>query len=281
MRSLDVLLVEFDYGGAVLPFDDERQFIRIDGAGGPVFVRRDRMGEAAVVDAVRRDGLMQLRIGTGHAAKGRMVFAFRGRDAVESWRGFVAERVPALQALGWKTQIDGAFGPRMAGSVGPCDVQVADAPSGKFSLDLGIEIDGMRRPLLPVLLRLRERGGIAAARIVDGEVLTSLADGRILKLPVERVTRLLAIMDDLLAAACCIKGEALELDSGEAPAVLELEDPVTTRWQDGAAIAAHVARFRNVADMPQLHGEPAPVSAAGRQLAAASAGRRPWRVTRR
>ena len=34
MRSLDALLVEFDYGGAVVPFDDDRQFIRIDDPGG-------------------------------------------------------------------------------------------------------------------------------------------------------------------------------------------------------------------------------------------------------
>ena len=252
MRSLDALLVEFDYGGAIVPFDDDRQFIRIDDPGGPVFARRDRTGEAAVVDAVRRDGLVQMRMGTGQAAKGRMVFAFRGRDAAECWQGFVAERVPALQALGWQNQIDGTFGPRLVGSVGQCDMRVADAPGGKFSLDLGIEIEGTRHPLLPILLRLRERGGISAARIVDGEVITSLADGRILKLPEERITRLLAVMDDLIAAACRINGDALELDSGEAPAVLDLEDLVTTRWQDDTAIAAHVARFRNVADIPDV-----------------------------
>ena len=131
-------------------------------------------------------------------------------------------------------------------------MRVADAPGGKFSLDLGIEIEGTRHPLLPILLRLRGRGGISAARIVDGEVITSLADGRILKLPEERITRLLAVMDDLIAAACRINGDALELDSGEAPVVLDLEDLVTTRWHDDTAIAAHVARFRNVADIPDV-----------------------------
>ena len=29
-----------------------------------------------------------------------------------------------------------------------------------FSLDLGIEIDGARHPLLPILMRLSERGGM-------------------------------------------------------------------------------------------------------------------------
>ena len=50
-------------------------------------------------------------------------------------------------------------------------------------------------------MRLRERGGMAAARVIDGEVVTSLEDGRILKLPAERIARLLAVMDDLIEAA--------------------------------------------------------------------------------
>ena len=101
-------------------------------------------------------------------------------------------------------------------------------------------------------MRLRERGGIAAARIIDGEVVTSLDDGRILKLPAERIARLLAVMDDLIEAAGRTNGDDLELDAAAAPSVLDLEDLVTTRWQDGAAIAAHVARFRAVADIPDV-----------------------------
>jgi superfamily II DNA or RNA helicase len=252
IQPQDGLLLEFDYAGAVVPFDDDRQFVRVETSAGPVFVRRDAKGEAAVLDAIRRDGLVQMRIASGQAAKGRMVFVFRGRDAAEAWQAFVTERLPALQNLGWGHRIDGDFGPRLAESVGNCDMRVADAPGGRFSLDLGIEIDGARQPLLPILLRLRERGGIAAARIVDGEVITSLDDGRILKLPAERITRLLAVMDDLIEAASRSTGETLELEAGEAPGVLDLEDLVTTRWHDGAAIAAHVARFRCVAEIPAV-----------------------------
>jgi superfamily II DNA or RNA helicase len=252
MQTLDGLLVEFDYAGAVVPFDDDRQFVRTETSTGPVFVRRDAAGEAAVLDAIRRDGLVQMRMASGQAAKGRMVFVFRGRDAAEAWQAFVAERLPALQNLGWGHRIDSDFGPRLVESVGACDMRVADVPGGRFSLDLGIEIDGVRQPLLPILLRLRERGGIAAARIVDGEVITSLDDGRILKLPAERITRLLTVMDDLIEAASRTTREKLELDAGEAPGVLDLEDLVTARWQDGAAIAAHAARFRCVAEIPAV-----------------------------
>jgi hypothetical protein len=153
----------------------------------PSFVRRDRAAEDAALTALRQDGFSQMRIAEGPTAKGRMVFVYRGRDAAERWQSFVAERVPALQALGWRNQIDHDFGPRLVQSVGDYDVRVTDAETGRFSLDFGIEIDGARIPLLPILSRLLDRGGIDAAQIVDGELITSLDDGRILKLPAERI----------------------------------------------------------------------------------------------
>jgi superfamily II DNA or RNA helicase len=255
MQLLDALLLEFDYDGGVVAFDDDRQFVRVDGPGGPVFVRRDKAGEAAACDALRGDGLVQMRMAVGTAAKGRLVWVFRGREAAEAWQGFVAERLPALQALGWRNQIDRDFGPRLVENVGSCDMRVADAPQGSsqgsFSLDFGIEIDGARHPLLPILMRLRERGGMAAARVIDGEVVTSLEDGRILKLPAERIARLLAVMDDLVESAGRSVGETMVLDGSAAPSVLDLEELVTTRWQDGAMIIEQVARYRAVTEIPE------------------------------
>jgi superfamily II DNA or RNA helicase len=259
MQTIDALLLEFDYDGAVIPFDDDRQFVRVDtpggSLGGPLFVRRDRPAETAAQEAIRQDGLVQMRMATAQAAKGRLVYVFRGRDAAEAWQGFVAERLPALQALGWRNQIDTAFGPRLVDRVGLCDMRVSDAPQGSsqgsFSLDFGIELDGARHPLLPILMRLRERGGMAGARVIDGEVVTSLEDGRILKLPAERIARLLAVMDDLVEAAARSTGETMVLEAAATPAVLDLEDLITTRWQDGAMIIEQVARFRATSDIPQ------------------------------
>ena len=260
MQQLDALLLEFDYDGGLVPFDDDRQFVRANTPAGPVFARRDRAAETAAQDAIRQDGLVQMRMATGKAEKGRLVFVFRGRDAAEAWQGFVAERLPALQALGWRNQIDKDFGPRLVQSVGLCDLQVADAPTGapqgSFSLDFGIEIDGARHPLLPILMRLHERGGMATARIVDGEVITSLDDGRILKLPAERIARLLAVIEDMIEASSrtdrrhdgagrrrCPHGAG----SGGRP-----DHPLAGRRR-----RRHVARFRAVAEIPEA---PVPAS---------------------
>jgi superfamily II DNA or RNA helicase len=255
MQAMDALLLDFDYGGAAVPFDDDRQFVRIATPTGPVFARRDRAGEAAALEALRRDGLAPLRVASarpegGRADKGRTVLVFRGRDAAEAWHAFVAERLPVLLGLGWRHETDTEFGPRFAPSAGACDLRVADAPNGSFSLDFGIDIDGVRHDLLPILMRLLDRGGMPAARVVDGEILTSLDDGRILKLPAGRIARLLAVIEEMQLSATLPGSGAMVLQAGAAHSVLDLEELLTTRWQDGADIAARVARFRAPADLP-------------------------------
>ena len=256
LQLTDVLVVDFDYEGVLTPADDERQFVRVqrpgDIAGVQSFIRRDRAAETAALAALHQDGFSQMRIAEGATAKGRMVLVFRGRDAAERWQGFISERVPALQALGWRNLIDRSFGPRVVQSVGDYDVRVADAESGSFALDFGIEIDGARVPLLPILSRLLERGGIEAAQIVDGEVITSLDDGRILKLPAERMRRLLAVMSDLLDAAQRTADGGLVLPAAEADSVLDLEDLLTTRWDSAGAIAAYCARLRDQPAIPPV-----------------------------
>jgi hypothetical protein len=51
------------------------------------------------------------------------------------------------------------------------------------------------------------------------------------------------VMDDLIETTHRTASDKLELDTAQAVDVLDLEDIITTRWQDNTAIAAHVARF--------------------------------------
>jgi len=196
------------------------------------------------LDVLRPDNFVQMRVSDGKAARGQRVLVFRGQEASALWHHFVAVRVPELQALGWQTNIDENFGPRLAEDIGNIDVQVSDADKGNFSLEFGIEIDGERHPLLPILEHLLARGGIDAAQIVGDDLITSMDDGRVLKLPAERIRRLLAVMGDLIEAAGRTAEKALVLPVGAAATVLELEDVLTTSWQNAAAIESYVDKFR-------------------------------------
>ncbi len=249
---LDALTLDFDYGGVTIDGHDERQFIRVVTPAGPSFVRRDAKAEAAAFDTVSADGFTQMRIADAGSSKGRRALVHVGEDSAERWHHFIAARIPALQLLGWRNLIDRDFGPRLVEEVGTTDVQVADAGPGRFSLDFGIEIDGVRLPLLPILTKLIERGGLEAAQIVDGEIITSLDDGRVVKLPAERIRRLLAIMGDLIEGAGRLQDGPLVLPAAEAATLLELEDLVSTRFENAAAIKTYVEQFRDDAEIPPV-----------------------------
>ena len=256
IQRTDALTVDFDYGGLLIANEDDRQFVKVKSTSFGRdfdFIRRDRLAEAAALAQLTPDGFTQMRLAEGTSARGRVAFVHRGRDAGERWQGFISIRVPALLVMGWRNQIDSEFGPRLVQRVGDYDVKVNDTEPGTFSLDFGIEIDGTRIPLLPILTRLLDRGGMASAQVVDGEIITSLDDGRVLKLPAERIGRLLAVMGDLLDNARRTSESAIELSATEAPTVLDLEDLLTTRWEDAGAIEAYATRFREssvIADVP-------------------------------
>jgi superfamily II DNA or RNA helicase len=256
-RMIDVLTLDFDYGGVRVDGADEHQFVRIRSGGQIMFIRRDVATEVAALDALRPDSFVQMRVADGKSARGQRVLTFRGPEAAAQWHHFVAVRVPELIALGWQSHIDANFGPQLAENVGNLDVKVEDGDKGTFSLEFGIEIDGERHPLLPILEHLLARGGIEAAQIVDGEIITSLEDGRVIKLPAERIKRLLAVMGDLIEAAGRTAEKALVLPMGAAATVLELEDVLTTSWQNAADIEAYVERFRGEPDIIPVELPPA------------------------
>ncbi len=260
LALLDTLTLDFNYAGehggkGLAASDDERQFVRIAGPRGPEFVRRDPVAEAAAAAVLAEIGFVQLRVADGSTGKGRRVHVLRGPDAAEQWHRFMMERIPALEADGWQCVIETGFGPRVAQTVGMLDARVSDAERGSFSLDLGIEVDGVRVPLLPILVRLMERGP-DALRTAGEELVTSLEDGRVVRLPAERVRRLMAVMGDLIEAAANRTDSALLLPQGEAAAVLDLEELLTTRWQDASEVAATVERFRDLPEM--VHVPPPP-----------------------
>ena len=289
-RPTDTLDLCFDYGAPgkplVVGFDDERQFVRVETPAGTNFIRRNVAAETAALEQLRQDGFMQMRIEAEGPARGRRVFTYRGRDAAEGWVRFVSERLPALRELGWRDEVASDFGPRQVEKLGAWDMRIGDGVGG-FSLEPGIEVDGVRVKLLPILTRLLEQGGIDAARIVHDEVVTSLEDGRVVRLPAARVRQLLAVMGDLLGAAKRVSADALILPPTEAAAVLDPgRNPVRPLRRSRRHPRPHRAlpgrggSARNPV-AGHLHRHPAPLPAAWRELDAGPAHRRPVRPARR
>ena len=188
-RMIDVLTLDFDYGGVRVDGADEAQFIRVKSGGQIAFIRRDVAAEAAALDTLRPDGFVQMRVADGKSARGQRVHGLPGPGSRRQMAPFRrraharTQRRSAGRAI--STPISARNSPRMSAI---STSQVEDADEGSFSLEFGIEIDGVRHPLLPILEHLLARGGIEAAQIVEGEIITSMDDGRVIKLPAERIS---------------------------------------------------------------------------------------------
>jgi len=240
--AIDIAQLRFLYGEASVDLEDERQFARNPGAD--VFYRRDRAGETVALDRLRQCGLSMMRLAAESDARGARIFLFQGRNLAERWQEFIATTLPALENAGWQIEIAAEFGTRLVEAGSEWQADIADTGDGWFSLDMGIDVDGERVPLLPILVRLLERGGIKGIPITDGRVHAPLDDGRLVALPAERVGKLLAIIAEMADAGRLTTTGAMVLPTAEVASIIDLEPLATTRWKNSAAIRDYARKLQ-------------------------------------
>ena len=239
---VDVLRLAFDYGEDGSPSeiepDDQRQFARVEEPSGAVFVRRDKALEQGALERLAAFGFAQGRIEPPRGqlnARGTRVHWLTGKDAEERWAAFLATEVAALRKDGWIVEVGADFGTKVVEAGDEVAVAIRDAGDGWFDLDVGVEIDGQRRALLPILATLIERGGMEATRVIDGRAHLVLDDGNVLALPAERVERLLSVLESMLDNGRRVD-DTLKVPLAEADNLLDIDDLIARRTEDTAQI---------------------------------------------
>ncbi|MBK1837955.1 SNF2 helicase associated domain-containing protein [Azospirillum sp. YIM B02556] len=248
---VDVLRLSFDYGepgnAVEIEPDDQRQFARYeDDFGDVTFVRRDKPDEQAALDRLSGLGFAQARIEPPKGAlnaRGSRVHWLTGRDVEERWQHFLTNEVPALTKAGWIMEVGADFGTKVIAPGAEVEVAVRDAGDGWFDLDVGVEIDGERQPLLPILARLVEKGGLSTTRIIDGRAHIVLDDGNVLALPAERIERLLSVLEAMLDSGRS-SGDRLKVPLAEADSLLDIDDLIARRGDETAQIDGYLQRLR-------------------------------------
>ena len=207
---LPYLQLAFDYGDLRLPPDegDKASFDRFEN-GRLVRMQRDREAETRAMQYLRSRGLTEARDladddpELADLPPGVFVApAYEEADEETIWLDFMLDTLPDLQAEGWRVEIEDSFPYRIA-EVADWHLDLEEQPDNHwFDLDLGIEVDGERVPLLPILLDAFEHFTPemrAQLREVDEEhkTLYTLEDGRILPLPTRRVARILDVLVEL------------------------------------------------------------------------------------
>jgi superfamily II DNA or RNA helicase len=258
---VDVALLGYAYGGVLIGDDGPREQRRVED-GRIVVRRRDLAAERSAQDRLEAFGLRP--IDTFAAAgedSGRVPFSFP--DGRGDWPSFVYDAVPRLEREGWRIEVEDSFRYRIVDGSGEWTAEVEESGGWWFSLDLGIEIDGERVPLLPVLTgllaRLREGGGPGDLDRLgqNGTIFGRLSDGRHLALPLDRTKAILSTLVELYHPGSLSAAGKLEISAGEGLGLAAVEAAGRLRWLGGErlkALAERLSRFSGIVEIEPPDG---------------------------
>ncbi|MEO5373654.1 MAG: DEAD/DEAH box helicase [Alphaproteobacteria bacterium] len=233
------------HGDIIVDPRSERETVsHIDGARRLV-LHRNFDAESAAIGRLLDCGLV-----TAPGNAEGLIFTFADHDPV-AWIRFLHHDLPDLRRLGWTVAIAPDFRHRVVDGAGTWQADITDDGSGRwFSLNLGIEVDGERVPLLPLLVaairRLGDlRDGTAIERLAIGDTMyVGLPDGRSLGLPFERVKTILSVLIELHDPGSVAKDGRLRLARGQAAALAAVEDDSGLVFSGGERLRELARRLR-------------------------------------
>jgi len=239
---VDVATLSFDYDGARADADSPA-LLRTFSDGQILHIRRDARAEKRFRDALARLGFVPLpEITYDYPDEFAHAYAMRNPDA---WPDFVCRQVPKLEAQGWRVELDDSFRYRPA-QVGEWTADVQESGNDWFDLTLGVEVDGKRRNVLPIILTaIRARPDLldrdtAADGERDEALIVVLEDGRIMPVPLARVRPLLSVLHELIDLGVTPKVRLPRLDAAR---LADLEQRADLKWHGGESLRAFGARL--------------------------------------
>ncbi len=239
--------LDFDYGGA-----------RLDRQGPPIVQRfqdgklnvleRDIDAEENAAARLEDEELCELQ-DLIYSARGPMAHDFAYGDE-EAWYRFVSQVLPKLRAEGWRIDIDSSFTCRL---VEPEEWYADAQPAGClewFDAEIGIQVEGQKINLLPVLLREIQSAPELLSRETlkklkdSAEYLLTLPDGRKVPFPIGRLKTMLGVLLDLYNPQSLDAAGRMRLPKLRAAALSAAGDG-TWRWLGGDTLRALSDKLRN------------------------------------
>ena len=252
--SAPVLALEFEYEGFVVRASDPSDRVLCAGAageGGTCAWLRDRGAEQRARLTLESFGAIELELLEDHAPPPgcEADYAVMPEQNEQAQCGFVAHALPQLRALGWVIELHADYPYRV---VPDAPWYAVVEPEGEradwFSLELGVEIDGHRVDLLPVLLELLDDSSKCLDLVRIGHTgprYVPLPGQRgYVEVPAEQFRTLARVLAELY------QGEG---DDGAFPAVR-----AAVLEELDVALGRPVVRAQGVLDSPRSRATPAP-----------------------
>ncbi|MEM9456471.1 MAG: DEAD/DEAH box helicase [Myxococcota bacterium] len=197
-----VLRLSFDYDGVKVPAGDPTQVGGVNGEAGRL---RDPVGEAQARQVLESFGPVELSTLDTYASfvGPEPDYVVDVTDDVDALCAFSAQAVPRLRALGWRVEVAEDY---------QCQVvsnatwyaelsEPEEDDTSWFELELGVDVDGRKVDLLPLLLELlhtsRGAGLGALLRRAKRWTAVPVGDRRFLAVPAERLEAILRVVREL------------------------------------------------------------------------------------
>ena len=264
--ELPLARICFDYAGAEVGWQDGRSELNHVKDNRLLVLPRDALAEVQAVERLNALGLQPLGpTGLGRFAPEscRQDFTFEEDEEDDDislmWVQFNHVELPRLAVEGWRITFAEDYPYRVAPADGMWRADVADTGIDWFELDLGIEVDGQRVALLPVLVDLFERAPedmtpAALEAFGDDPVYGTLPDGRLLPIPASRLKAMLGALYELFASDRIEESGAVRLSRAEATRLIALEaalPPELLAWKGGERLREMARRLGSTAEIPQ------------------------------
>ncbi|WP_350614563.1 DEAD/DEAH box helicase [Pseudomonas sp. HY7a-MNA-CIBAN-0227] len=168
----------------------------------------------------------------------------------EAWLNFVEAGLPALRESGWEVIVNPGFYYDVE-AVDHWYADIEESPGREwFDLELGIEVNGERHSLLPIVLNLMRRQpqllqpAYLADRDDDERLLVALGAGQKTKvaLPYGRIKPLMATLGELYLREP--EGTSLRLNAPDAARLSDL-DGIPLVWQGGERLRNFAKRLKD------------------------------------
>ena len=204
------------------------------------------VGVADVLEATPEETQQLLAAGLPH-----------GNASPMAWARFRHEGVPKLQREGWTVDIDESlydlFLDLSIDSV-EWDARLESRAGDWFDLDLGVEIDGKRVALLPVVVDVLR--GMQGGSLPSGEVAYANIDGRVVVLPMERIRRVLETLVELHEDPQFSRKGKLTLGPLAALGIAQALPELEGRDERSESLRRFAERLRSTQSIPDLDVPP-------------------------
>ncbi len=262
--DLPLARVLFDYAGAEVGWQDGRTELNHVKDNRLLVLPRDTLFEVQMIERLNAMGLQPLGpTGLGRFAgeSCRQDFTFEedeDDDVSMRWVEFNHQELPKLSREGWTITFGDDYPYQVVDVDDAWKVDINDSGIDWFDLDLGIEIDGERVALLPILLDLFERApeDLAPSQLEEfGEdhVFGTLPDGRLLPIPAARLKAMLEALYELFASRKIGQDGRLRLSRAEMTRLTAIETALpngSLQWTGGEMLRDMARRLATTSEIP-------------------------------